>query len=61
MSLTSEDLKAIADLIDTKLEPINERLDTIEKNTKTTREATNKIIKWINFYFGSEKPFPVQK
>lgn len=35
MALTNEDLKAIADLMDQKLEPINQRLDKVESKLDT--------------------------
>lgn len=70
MSLTKEDLKAIADLIDIKLEPINnrldnieERLDTIEENTEITRGATNEILTWLDTYWRKDmdRPFPANE
>ena len=41
--LTSEDIKLLSQLMDEKLKPINERLDTIEENTEITRVATNEV------------------
>ena len=46
--LTSEDIKLLSQLMDEKLKPINERLDTIEENTEITRVATNEVIKWLS-------------
>lgn len=66
--LTPEDIKMIADLMDTKLKPINdrldnieERLDVIEENTEITRSATNDLIEWVDYNFRDEYPFPVDK
>ena len=56
--LTSEDIKLLSQLMDEKLKPINERLDTIEENTEITRVATNEVIKWIDNYFREDYPFP---
>ena len=56
--LTSEDIKLLSQLMDEKLKPINERLDTIEENTEITRVATNEVIKWIDKYFRDDYPFP---
>ena len=56
--LTSEDIKLLSQLMDEKLKPINERLDTIEENTEITRVATNEVIKWIDKYFCEDYPFP---
>ena len=55
--LTSEDIKLLSQLMDEKLKPINERLDTIEENTEITRVATNEVIKWIDKYFREDYPF----
>jgi len=56
--LTSEDIKLLSQLMDEKLKPINERLDTIEENTEITRVATNEVIKWIDKYFREDYLFP---
>ena len=56
--LTSEDIKLLSQLMDEKLKPINERLDTIEENTEITRVATNEVIKWIDKCFREDQPFP---
>ena len=67
MSLTAEDLKAISDLMDKKLEPIKEDISTIKEDIETmkedieiTREATNQILEWFDTYQRSDfdKPFP---
>lgn len=58
--LDQNDLQAIAQLMDMKLQPINERLDsmderlsslkedvaTIKEDTQITREATNTLLEW---------------
>ena len=66
--LTPEDIQMIADLMDTKLKPINDRLDKIEddieeikENTEITRAVTNEIVDWIDYNFRDEYPFPVEK
>lgn len=66
--LTQEDLKALSSLMDNKLEPINKRLDHIEETLeevkedgKITREVTNMLVQWVEFYYGKEKPFPVDE
>lgn len=66
--LTSEDLKLLSDMLDKKLEPINERLDEMEdsieeikENSEITRTALNEVIQWIDVYFRDEYPFPVDK
>lgn len=53
--LDKNDLKAMAQLMDEKLKPVNERLDSIDKqlsnikeDTKITRNAVNNIIEWAD-------------
>lgn len=45
--------------IDERLDSVEERLDTIEENTEITRTVLNEVVKWIDFYFRDEYPFPV--
>lgn len=73
--LTNEDIKILSQLMDEKIKPINnrldsledrldvieERLDVIEENTEITRSCTNDIIEWIDYNFHDEYPFPVKK
>ena len=53
--LDKNDLQAIAQLMDEKLMPVNERLDSIDKrlsdvkeDTKITRNAVNDLIEWAD-------------
>lgn len=53
--LDKNDLQAIAQLMDEKLKPVNERLDSIDKrlsdvkeDTKITRNAVNDLIEWAD-------------
>ena len=53
--LDKNDLQAIAQLMDEKLKPINERLGSIdqrlsnvEEDTKVTRNAANDLIEWAD-------------
>ena len=41
--LTSEDIKLLSQLMDEKLKPINERLDTIEENTEITDRKSTRL------------------
>lgn len=73
--LTPEDIKMIADLMDEKLKPVNDKFDSIEsrlnkieedieeikENTEITRVVTNEIVEWIDYNFRDEYPFPVDK
>ena len=51
--LDKSDLQAIADLMDSKLKPINERLNSIddrlsnlEEDSKVTRASVNTLLDW---------------
>ncbi len=64
--LTQEDLQAISLLIKNEVEPINKRLDKIEQTLEQvkedgeiTRDVTNKLGEWVDFYFHDDKPYPV--
>ena len=53
--LDKSDLQAIAQLMDEKFRPVNERLDSIDKrlsnveeDTKITRNAVNDLIEWAD-------------
>lgn len=67
--MTKEDLQQLSDLIDKKLEPINNRLDKIEddiaaikEDTKITRAATNELVKWVEVNADEKSnPFPVDR
>lgn len=59
--LTPEDLKLLSDLMDKKLEPIYEKLDVIEEDTKITRAVVNELVEWVDYNFHDEYPFPVDK
>lgn len=45
MALTSEDLQAIAQLLDSKLQPINNRIDNIETQVKQTERVLKNEIR----------------
>ncbi len=76
MALTKEDLLAIGELMDTKLVPINRRLDGIDarldrieedieqikEDTEITRGATNSLVDWADqVSVITRVPFPVKK
>ena len=44
--MTAEDLKAISDLMDQKLEPIIQRLDRLEESGEGVRSGVNSLIGW---------------
>lgn len=47
------------DKVEGRLDKIEETLDEVKEDGLITREATNSICGWIEFYFGKEKPFPL--
>lgn len=74
--LTKEDIQLLSQLIDEKLEPMNnrldkmdnrldkieERLEAIEENTEITRAATNELVKWVEVNADEKSnPFPVDR
>ncbi len=44
--MTAEDLKAIGDLMDLKLAPIIQRLDSLEESNEEVRNGVNSLIGW---------------
>ena len=49
------------DNIDSRLDKIEETLEEVKEDGQITRDVTNSIGEWIEFYFGKEKPFPLDK
>ena len=43
MSLTNEDLLALSNMLDQKLQPINNRLDSVERRLDNVEHRLNKI------------------
>lgn len=62
------------DKVDTRLDSMDTRLDNIEndiaimkddieiikEDCEITRVTTNELVKWVDFNFGEERPFPVR-
>ena len=48
MALTQEDILAIGQLLDTKLEPINERLDKVDERFDKVDERFDKVDERFN-------------
>ncbi len=60
--------------INKRLDNMDSRLDKVEKNITSmkrdikiikqdceiTRVTTNELVKWVDFNFGDERPFPVR-
>lgn len=44
--MTQEDLKAIGELMEQKLQPIIERLNALEESQEETRNGVNMLIGW---------------
>ena len=49
------------DKVDSRLDKIEETLEEVKEDGQITRDVTNSIGEWIEFYFGKEKPFPLDK
>lgn len=49
------------DNVEQRLDKIEERLEKIEEDGEITREVTNKIGEWVDFYFHDDKPYPLDE
>ncbi len=49
------------DKMESRLDKIEETLDEVKEDGQITRDVTNSIGEWIEFYFAKEKPFPLDK
>lgn len=56
------------DNMDSRLDKMDERLDrmeediaTIKEDSEITREVTNKLGEWVDFYFHDDKPYPLDE
>lgn len=75
LMLTQEDLQAISQLIKNEVEQINKRFDKmdirldkieedieiIKEDAAITRDVTNKLGEWVDFYFHDDKPYPLDE
>lgn len=69
MALTKEDLAAIGELMDAKLEPVTKRLDAmqediteIKEHAEITRSATNSLVEWADTVgVITQVKFPIKK
>lgn len=66
MALTKEDLQAIEQLfdkkMDEKLEPIKEQLDEMQGSLEEVRSTTNALVAWAdNVSVVTQIKFPVEK
>ena len=70
--MTNEEIKQIREMmkevVSEEIKPINKRLDNmqeqldeIKENTEITREVLNEVVKWIDYNFRDDYPFPVKK
>ena len=55
--VVSEEIKPI----NKRLDNMQEQLDEIKENTEITREVLNEVVKWIDYNFRDDYPFPVKK
>lgn len=49
------------DKMNERLDNIETRLDKIEEDCEITREVTNNIGEWVDFYFHDDKPYPLDE
>ena len=43
------------------VEVLKEDVEVLKEDTEITRFSTNQLIKWVEFYYGKEKPFPIDE
>lgn len=43
------------------IEELKEDVEVLKEDTEITRFSTNQLIKWVEFYYGKEKPFPIDE
>ena len=56
-----DNMESRLDKVDSRLDKIEETLEEVKEDGQITRDVTNSIGEWIEFYFGKEKPFPLDK
>lgn len=49
------------DNIETRLERVEDRLEKVEEDIEITRDVTNSIGEWVDFYFHDDKPYPLDE
>ena len=55
------ELKSNVAKIETRLDRIEEDIATIKEDSEITREVTNKLGEWVDFYFHDDKPYPLDE
>ena len=55
------DLKSNVAKMDSRLDKIEEDIEVIKEDAEITRETTNAIGEWVDYYFHEEKPYPIDK
>lgn len=64
-TMTNEELLEVLtekfDKIDSRFDKIEKRLDKIEEECEITRDVTNKIGEWVDYYFHDDRPYPLDE
>ena len=47
------------DRVDQRLDNIEEDIQQLKEDTEITRDVTNSIGEWIDFYFKEDRPYPI--
>lgn len=47
--------------VEDRLEKVEVRLEKVEIDTEITRDVTNSIGEWVDFYFHDDKPYPLDE
>lgn len=49
------------DKIETRLDNIEEDIEVIKEDCEITRDGTNNLGEWVEYYFGDVMPYPLDK
>lgn len=54
-------LKADVSVLKTDVSEMKEDIDVIKEDCEITRDGTNNLGEWVEFYFGDVMPYPLDK
>lgn len=64
IGVIKEDVKVLKEdvsVLKEDVEELKEDVEELKEDTEITRFSTNQLIKWVEFYYGKEKPFPIDE
>lgn len=54
-------MNARLDKIETRLDNIEEDIEVIKEDCEITRDGTNHLGEWVEYYFGDIMPYPLDR